>query len=191
MTERRAERTARLQIVSAGAKLASLGLIATGEGNLSVRVGSNSMLISPSGADKGRLEAADLLLVSIDEVRFPGAASCETPMHRLIYRSHPKVEAVVHAHSISAIALAANEIAFESDKLVEAQASVGVVGIVERHPCGSMELANEVAEELENVSSCVMRDHGVVTTGSTLQEAVRQMVALDRLARLQLEDRAG
>ncbi|MCP4900728.1 MAG: class II aldolase/adducin family protein [bacterium] len=180
------ERTARLRLVSAGAEISRLGLVAPGEGNLSIRIGSDVMLISPSGADKGRMDTNDLLVARIDEEQLPAGASCESLMHRSIYRRHSGIRAVVHAHPKAVVQLAADGSVPDAHRLVEAEQFLGVVGLVERFQSGSLELGVAVAQALDSGFSCVMMDHGAVTIGETMVEALRRMLLLDRLAQMQV-----
>lgn len=185
------DRAAKLQVVSAGAQLAGHGLIVSGEGNLSVRLDSESMVISPSGADKSRLDVADLLTVSINDDCVVEGASIETQIHRAIYRRFPRVVAIAHAHPVAGIKLAAHGKAPDTDRLVEGKPVLGEIRLLGRLPCGSVELAVAVANALDGASSCVLSDHGAVTTGGSMQEAVRRMIVLERLAQVHLADQTA
>ena len=59
------QRRLRLQLVSAGAALASSGVILSGEGNLSARLDGDHCLITPAGLDKGLLDPRDMVVVPL------------------------------------------------------------------------------------------------------------------------------
>ncbi|TDC82866.1 methylthioribulose 1-phosphate dehydratase [Micromonospora sp. KC606] len=90
--------------------LYDLGWMPGTSGNVSVRFDQDLVLITASGLGKGRLTAADTVLVRADtgEPVRPGAArpSAETSIHLALYRAFPAVGAVVHAHPPYATALA-------------------------------------------------------------------------------------
>ena len=54
-------------LVQAGQKLYARGLVAGTDGNLSVRLDDDRILITPSGAAKGCLEPEDLIIVDIKD----------------------------------------------------------------------------------------------------------------------------
>lgn len=179
-TDERRQR--RLEIVAAGARLAAAGLILPGEGNLSARVGGSRFLITPAGTDKGRLDAADLIELTVEGDETPSAASTELGMHRLLYRSHPDLGAVVHAHPPRVVAASLRGWTPDPDLLEEVREIVGPVGAVHTLAAGSDELAEAVADALSARCACVLLAHGAVATGPSVGVAVRRMVLLERLA---------
>ena len=67
-------------VVSAGRRLGARGLIAAGEGNISVRLGGDSLLITPLGLRKDELAAADLVVVQL--LAGGGSQAAETVAHK-------------------------------------------------------------------------------------------------------------
>jgi len=177
-------RSAALQLVAAGAQLESRGLILPGEGNLSMRIGANTMLITPTGVDKGRLQCVDLLEVPLDGNEVPARASCETSVHRSVYAAYDHVRAIVHAHPPEVQALSVRNGTPDCELLVEGSDLLGRAALVDRHSPGSAALAAAVVEDLCNCPACVLASHGAVTVGVSVQQAVRRMLLLERLARL-------
>jgi len=179
-----AVRARRLQVVAAGAQLAHIGLIQPGEGNISVRVDDQYFLITMRGVDKGRMAAAQLVMASIvDHCSLPTESS-ESPLHRAVYRTYSEVNAVVHAHprSIQQLAIA-NQVP-DCSLLLEAKMVLPGVGWAGSFEPGSPELAQAVSQVLVHWPACVLYGHGAVTVGTTLPEAVRRMILLERLAAL-------
>ena len=91
-------------LVRAGQRLGSRGLIAAGEGNLSIRIDADRLLITPAGRRKDELTADDLVLIGLDDrqtdPRSAGGhrASSDLAIHLAVHRARPDVAAVVHAH---------------------------------------------------------------------------------------------
>ena len=100
-----AEREAICQV---GKLLYDRGYVAANDGNISLKVEEDRLLITPSGVSKGRM-TPDMLLVTdlegkvIEGDRHP---SSEGKMHLAVYRGRPDVQAVVHAHPAMATAFA-------------------------------------------------------------------------------------
>ena len=90
--------TARDEIVRCCRALWERGLIAGADGNLSVRIGPERLLVTPRGCLKGELEPEDLVEVGLDGRRLDGSreATTELDLHLRIYRCRPDCGAVVH-----------------------------------------------------------------------------------------------
>jgi L-fuculose-phosphate aldolase len=172
----------RLELVAAGACLAESGLIVPGEGNLSVRVDRHRFLITPTGADKGRLAPENLVLVDVEEERAPREASREARLHADVYRRCPTVMAVVHAHPRSVLDLPAEDLPPSLDVPDDVTAVRTPVTRVEWLEPGSPRLATAVARACLVAPVVVLERHGAVTIGGSLAEAVDRMLWLDRLA---------
>jgi len=180
------ERRLRLELVAAGARLAAEGLVLSGEGNLSVRLDRERCLVTPSGVDKGRMTALDPVVMALAGEEIPPRASMEARLHREVLRRIPSAAAVVHAHPSGVQSLDALDRLPRTDWLLEGPALLGVVARVDPLPAGSPELATRTADALGTASACVLRRHGAVATGATLEQALRRMLVLERLAHLTL-----
>jgi len=180
----RSRRRLALEVVAAGARLADAGLILPGEGNLSVRSGGGELLITPTGVDKGRLAAPDLVVISLDGSSVPAAASCESRLHTALYSRFLDIGAIVHAHPPATQALTARGRQPDLGILVEGVEFLGFVAWVGRLPPGSMALAEAVAGAIDQGPACLLEGHGAVTVGASMDEAMRRMLLLERVARL-------
>lgn len=177
-------RRLRLELIAAGAVLAEAGLILSGEGNLSARLDGAAFLVTPRGRDKGRLEPADLVVVGVGPEVAPAEASTESRIHAAIYRRRPEVRAVAHAHPPAVQALSHRGRVPDCGLLSEAGEMLGAVAWVPPLRPGSVELAEASADALARCPACVLAEHGAVTVGSTVEQAVRRMLLLERLAAL-------
>src|SRR5437773_8853503 len=82
-------------------QLAAHGLIAGRDGNLSVRVGPQRVLVTPSGHIKSLLTAGDMVEVDLagkPRSRGRRKPTSELDLHLRILRHRPDIQAVVHAH---------------------------------------------------------------------------------------------
>ena len=89
-------------------ELHSQGLIYLKSGNISQRTAEGQVAIKPSGASYQRMKVEDIVIVDLQGQLVDGTLkpSSETPMHTLIYRECPEVNAVVHTHAPHALVLA-------------------------------------------------------------------------------------
>ncbi len=178
------QRRLRLQLVSAGAALASSGVILSGEGNLSARVDHGRCLITPAGLDKGRLDPRDMVVVPLDWTGVPRRASSESKLHISIYQRFSAIESVVYAHPPQVQALDGTDRVPDCRLLTEGRQLLGRVAWVQSLDPGSDALAYEVAAALQQAPACILDRHGAVTVGSSVEEALRRMLLLERLAKL-------
>ncbi len=74
--------------------------VASNDGNLSCRVGPDTVWATPTGVSKGFMQEDSLVMLRLDGQVLPGgpARSSEVKMHLAIYRQNPDIGAVVHAH---------------------------------------------------------------------------------------------
>lgn len=180
--ERQRQRACRLALVAAGARLARAGLILPGEGNLSARYGADTVMVTPSGADKGCLRACDLICCAVDQAP-PPEASSESALHLGIYRASPAVAAIVHAHPPAVVRLSARGRVPDVHLLAEAEVLLGRIGSVACLPPGSQELADGVVEAARSACASVLHRHGAVTVAGDVTTALRRMLVLELLAR--------
>jgi L-fuculose-phosphate aldolase len=177
---------ARAALVKACRRLDARGLVAGAEGNLSLRLDTATMLITPGGARKGDLRASQLVTVDMrtGRVQGRGAASTELAMHIAIYKARPDITAIVHAHPPTATGFAVARKPFPSGALAEIAGVIGSVPLVEYEPPGSTQLGTVVAKALADADAALLSNHGAVTVGTTLDAAANLMESLEQAARI-------
>jgi L-fuculose-phosphate aldolase len=152
------------------------------DGNISVRVDENRVLITPAGMCKGRMDADDLLLVDLDgnvlSTSNDRRPSTETPMHLEVYKQRPDVRAVIHAHPIFATALTIAGLDFPDDILPEVALTLGHVPVSAYATPSSHEDAEIIRPLIRDHDAILLRQHGSLTVGKNLDEA---LIHLDRI----------
>ena len=191
------ERKLRQDICRIGKAMSKSGLCAFlgvyAPGNLSARLpGSNRIIISPSGLDKGSLKPRDLVVVDLDGKQVEGRnrPSVETSMHCAIYRKRPNVNGIVHAHSPGCLgfAVAHEEIPATT---IELAAVVGRrVPIAEYATPGTEKLGEITANTLGDGGAVVMANHGLVAVGHSLDEAFHVALSVEMTALVNLRAKA-
>ena len=170
-------------------QLAAHGLIAGRDGNLSVRLGADRVLVTPSGFIKSLVTAADM--VEVDVSGNPRRKSSRKPtseldLHLRILRHRPDVHAVVHAHPPAATGFAVAGQEIPGNLLPELIFVVGPVPLVPFGMPGTPELGDRVVPYLEGKHhhALLLANHGAVTMGKTLDEAWIRMESLEQSARI-------
>ena len=176
-------------LVRTAGDLADAGLVTGAGGNVSAREGE-AMWISPSGFAFGDATAEDYPAVDITtgEVGRGGRRpSSEVLMHLAIYRVRPEIDAVIHTHPKSAIALTA---AGHDLKPMFADYYVYLGANVPHLPYITVttpELAEAVRREFEDATcvGVVLRNHGAITAGASIREALFRTLAIEEQATIQ------
>jgi L-fuculose-phosphate aldolase len=170
-------------------QLAAHGLIAGRDGNLSVRLGADRVLVTPSGFIKSLVTAADMVEVDLaGKLRGRGSRkpTSELELHLRILRHRPDVQAVVHAHPPAATGFAVAGQEIPGNLLPELIFVVGPVPLVPFGMPGTPELGDHIVPYLEDRrhQALLLANHGAVTLGKTLDEAWIRMESLEHSARI-------
>ena len=173
-------------------QLAARGLIAGRDGNLSVRIGPDRVMVTPSGFIKSLVTAADM--VEVDSSGTPRGRTSRKPtseleLHLRILRHRPDVQAVVHAHPPAATGFAVAGEAIPANLLPELIFVVGPVALVPYGTSGTRDLGEQVVPFLDKHDALLLANHGAVTMGRSLDEAWIRMESLEHSARIILAAR--
>jgi L-fuculose-phosphate aldolase len=167
-------------------QLAAGGLIAGQDGNLSVRLGPDRVLVTPSGLIKARLTAGDMVEVDRSGRKRRGRRNptSELDLHLRILTRRLDVGAVVHAHPPAATGFAVAGEEIPANLLPELIFLVGRVPIVPYGTPGTPELGDRVEPYLGEHDALLLANHGAVTMGKTLDQAWIRMETLEHAARI-------
>lgn len=172
----------RQEIVRVTRIVANQGLIRSSDGNISIRLGSNRFLVTPSGLYKMSMEPDDPMVVDgegqIVEGKEGLRPTSELNMHLEAYRQRPDVNAVLHAHPPFATALTIAELPYPTDYMPEVMLALGDVPTAPYARPGTVDLAVSIREPIQNHNNILLSHHGSISVGETLEEA---LIALERL----------
>lgn len=161
-------------------------LMTANDGNISACVDDSRILITPSGISKGRMDADDLILLNLAGNVISAKAgrkpSSETPMHLEVYRQRADVRAVIHAHPVFATALTVAGLDFPSDVLPEVLLTLGDVPVTAYATPSSHEDAEVIRPFIQNHNALLLRQHGSLTCGKDLEEALIHLERLEHVA---------
>jgi L-fuculose-phosphate aldolase len=176
------------RIAKAGRELHEHGLVKGNSGNISAKIPStDTFLIKPSGARMKFLKPEELVLVDLQGNKIRGELniSVETPIHAAIYRARKDVQAVVHTHAPTATAFG-----IAKTEILPLQVEVFMllpngVPVVPFEVPGSKALAAAVQKKIENYDAIILENHGIVTVGSTIEDACNLTEMVEEAAKVQ------
>lgn len=174
------------ELIRIGQLLTDRNQVAGSDGNLSVRSGPDQLLITPAGRALGSLDTADLLRIDRqgNVIEGEGRPSSETAMHLAIYSRRPEVAAVVHAHPVFSTAFAAVGEEIPWDILPETAVFVGPIPLTDYAAPGTDELPQAVDRYLADHHALLLKNHGVVTLGRSLDEAYSRLGTIEHTAQI-------
>ncbi|WP_232296401.1 class II aldolase/adducin family protein [Terriglobus sp. TAA 43] len=168
--------------------LSRLGFTPGTSGNLSVRLDSERLLVTPTGVSKGLIKASDMVIVDLDGRLIAGArkVTSEISMHLAVYRHRADIHAVVHSHPPIATAFACSGRALNEPLCQEAVMTVGRVPLAPYATTGTDEVAASMRPFLTDHETILLANHGVVSYGKTLLDAFMKMETVEHLAQVGL-----
>ncbi len=180
----------RADIVEVGRRLWTRGFVASNDGNISVRIGPDRLLVTPANVSKGFM-APEMMVITDRQGRVVSAApgrkpSSEILMHLEAYRLRPDVGAVVHAHPPLATGFAVAGIALDRAVLAEVVTTLGSIPIAEYGTPSTRELADSVAPYLRAHDALLLANHGALALGADLFGAYYKMETIEHFAQISL-----
>lgn len=162
-------------IVEVCQRLYRRNMLAAADGNVSVRMPNDRILMTPSGVSKAFMNPKDMAQMTLQNEVLSGRPSTERLMHLAIYRHVPQAKAVVHAHPPTAIAwtVAHSEAtSLPLEYLSELILAVGRVPIVPYARPGTADMGENLLPFLPESRVMLLARHGAVAWGETLEEAL-------------------
>ncbi|MCK6529780.1 class II aldolase/adducin family protein [Myxococcota bacterium] len=163
------------------------GWVANHDGNLSVRVGEDRYLASPTARSKADLTLDSLIVVDGEGTVLVGRSRPfgEWPLHRRCYRERPDVSAVVHAHPPHAAAFACAGLELPGVFIPEAVVSLGARVPTTRFAVPQGEPgADPLDEVLGAHDAFLLASHGALAVGTCLEQAYCRLELVEHLARI-------
>lgn len=172
-------------VVTAAQRTVADGLVVGTSGNVSARVG-DVVLVTPTGVPYDRLGPDQLCAVDLDGKQVAGELrpTSELPMHLAVYRTTDAC-AVVHTHAVHATAV--STLVEELPAIHYMTATLGgPVRVAPYATYGSDELAVNLLTALEDRSAALLRNHGTLTHGATMDQAYDRTAQLEWMCRVWL-----
>ncbi len=176
------------QLCEVGASFYARGYAFGSTGNLSVREGER-VWITPTGQSlkaltRQQFACLDLAANSHNENRL----SKEYPFHLALYRQRPEINAVVHLHAPHSVALSCLETLDAAQPLPPLTPyyfmRAAPLAVLPYFRPGSPQLAAAVEQAAPDHNCMLLRNHGTICAGTSLNEAVDAAEELEATAQL-------
>jgi len=171
----------REQIVAACRQLDSSGLNRGTSGNVSCREGEH-FLITPTGVPVDEITPSKIVSLDFDgKVIGIGKPSSEWQFHSAIYRARAEINAVVHTHAPHSTALACLREDLPPFHYMIALAGGDSVRCAPYALFGTDTLSQHAGAALVDRGACLLANHGMITLGRDLDEAMTIAIELESL----------
>jgi L-fuculose-phosphate aldolase len=154
----------RREIIRVGRKLWERQYVDGNGGNISVRLGANYVLCTPTMMSKGDLEPADICLLDLEGNILAGdrLRTSEILLHLEIYRGNPRARAVVHCHPPYGTAFAITGTAPPIGLVPEYEIFIGPAAVARYETPGTQAFAETVRPFVQDHNTILLGNHGVV-----------------------------
>src|SRR3954452_10326387 len=178
----------RRQIVEIGRLAYQKGWVAANDGNISVRLGPDRILATPTGVSKGMMAPEDLIICDCDGNKVEGSRerTSEILMHMTIYEMRPDVQAIVHAHPPVATGFAVAGRPLDLALLPEVIIGLGCIPLADYGLPGTAELSEALKPFIPTYDAVLMANHGAVCYADDLMKAFFRMETVEHFARITL-----
>jgi L-fuculose-phosphate aldolase len=182
------ESSLRADIVEVGRRMYARGYTASNDGNISVRLGPDRLLMTPKSVCKGFMTPDMMCITDLEGRKLQGDRdpSSEMLMHLEVYRQRPDVQAVVHAHPPTATGFAVAGIPLDRAVLAEVLTTLGSIPIAEYATPSTRELPEAVRKYIKAHDGMLLANHGALTVGTDLFGAYYKMETIEHFAKISL-----
>lgn len=173
-------------VLDASTELLHRGLVEGTAGNLSARLPDGRVVMTPSSLAYEQMGLSDLVVTDLQGVVVEGTRppTSEKALHLACLRQHEDIGAVIHSHAIYATMFAITHqpipcVIEEFDIYVG-----GEVPVADYKVTGSDELGDEVARWVGERGAVLMANHGLLTVGKDIAQAMKVASLVERTAQI-------
>ena len=176
---------ARRDIVATAKQVYKAGIVAATDGNISHRMMTDRVMITPTGKSFAYLKTDEMSYVDLDGniLNFDYKPSSELPMHLEIYWQRPEINAVIHAHPPFATAFTITGNSLSDPILPEVVMMFGEIPTAPYATPATQESADSIRHLVKDYDAILLDHHGAVTYGKSLEEAYYKMEKLEHAAK--------
>ena len=176
------------KVAQATRMLVQQGLLAS-SGHVSARIpGTDRVLIGPRDVSRAILQAEHIVTVDLDSNKVDGDRNAprETEIHTGIYRARPDVMSVIHTHPLHSVVFSITGKPILPVMVHGAIFGKGVPVMDHVGHVNSRELGNRLARALGDRQAVLMKMHGAVIVGPSVERAFAYSLHLEENAEKQL-----
>lgn len=150
--------------------------------------GSECLYMKPKGLGLEEIKPMDIIMINLEGKKMAGfrGRHSEYPIHTEIYRLRDEINCVIHTHPPYSTALAASDrkllpVSHEGVLFAGLPVFTDTTELILKPEQGKL-----LAEMLGRHKAILMRNHGIVVVGSTIEEATVNAILLEKAAKMQL-----
>lgn len=153
------------EICEMGRRLWARAYVDGNGGNMSIRIGDNLALCTPTLVSKGSMKPEDICLVDLEGKQLAGRKkrTSEILMHLQIMKKVSRAKAVCHCHPPHSTAFAVAGIEPPTCMIPEMEVFIGKAPLAPYRTPGSPEMGKLVADLAPDHNTILMANHGVVS----------------------------
>jgi L-fuculose-phosphate aldolase len=180
------EHESRRHIVEVCRRIYARGWITATDGNVSILLGPDRVLATPTGVNKGTLTEADLIVTDQGGTKITGTRppSSELRMHLAAYESRPDVRGVVHAHPTNCIAFSLAGVSLAQCLLPEIVFTFGSIPTTAYTTPTTEEVPREIKKWLKDFDAMILDRHGSLTVGADVFAAYDKLERMEHVAEI-------
>ncbi|MCX6623082.1 MAG: class II aldolase/adducin family protein [Acidobacteria bacterium] len=180
------EKELRQDIVEVGKLVFQKGWVAANDGNISVRIGQDRLLCTPTGVCKGLMHVDDLIICDMKGNKIEGTKerTSEVAMHLTIYELRSDIRSVVHAHPPVSTGYATAGKHLNLALLPEVIIGLGCVPLADYGLPGTNALTDGMLPFIPKYDAIMMANHGAVCYGEDVWKAYFRMETVEHYARI-------
>lgn len=176
----------RERMVETCRKMNATGINQGTSGNLSARCGKG-FLITPSSLPYDDMDPGDLVEMDFEGTYSGRIPSSEWRFHRDILQSRTDIDVVLHCHSIYATTLACHHRDIPAFHYMVGIAGGTSIRCSDYATFGTQELSDTALQALDGQLACLLGQHGQISLGRTLDQALWLATEVETLARLYVQ----
>jgi L-fuculose-phosphate aldolase len=173
-------------ICEIGRRMYQAGFVAANDGNISVRLSEDRILVTPTMVSKGFMRPSMIATVDMDGTLVSGRRkpSSELKMHLAVYRARPELRSVAHAHPAAATGFAVAGQALDRAYMPELVVNLGAVPLAPYATPSTSEVPQSIEGLVQGHGAALLSNHGVLAWGRSLDEAYSRLETVELYAKI-------
>jgi L-ribulose-5-phosphate 4-epimerase len=180
------------EVLKTALQLKEYKLIALSGGNVTLRNDKGHIMVTPSGMLYETMVPEDIVIIDQDGNILEGNRKISVDTEAILYilKEMPEVNAVIHTHQVYATAVGLVEDVLPAAVTTLPNACLGPVSVAPYSSAADLEMGINTVKYINNKRAVILKNHGVITVGGTLKEALYSAVYLEDVAKTYIMARA-
>jgi L-ribulose-5-phosphate 4-epimerase len=180
-------------VIDTALEIKRSGLVSLSGGNVSMRMQSGYILVTPSGTSYETMKMRDIVVVDIKGKRIEGKLreSVDTVALLYIYGHMPEVNAIIHTHQPYATAAGLLGDVLPAAVTTLANVTLGAVNVAPYCSAASEDMGVQTVKYIGERRAVILKHHGAITVGKDLKEALYAAVYMEEAAKTYLAAKAA